>query len=113
MQAACRYRGQATPLIDAVKRQDGVAVNALLDRGVDVNAAEGDGATALHWAAQLDDLATVELLLEAGAAADAANRFNVTPARARQLTTAIAPSSSACSPRAPIRTRARAKDKRR
>jgi ankyrin repeat protein len=69
----------ATPLIDAVQRQDGVAVNALLDRGVDVNAAEGDGTTALHWAAQLDDLATVELLLEAGATAAVANRFAVTP----------------------------------
>jgi ankyrin repeat protein len=67
------------PLIDAVKRQDGVAVNALLDRGADVNAAEGDGTTALHWAAQLDDLRTVELLLEAGAAPAAANRFAVTP----------------------------------
>jgi ankyrin repeat protein len=69
----------ATPLIDAVKRHDGAAVNALLDRGTDLAAAEGDGTTALHWAAQLDDLATVELLLEAGAAAAAANRFNVTP----------------------------------
>ena len=68
-----------TPLIEAVQRHDGVAVNALLDRGADINAAEGDGTTALHWAAQLDDLATVELLLEAGAAAAAANRFNVTP----------------------------------
>ena len=70
---------EATPLIDAVKRQDVVAANALLDRGADVNAAEGDGATALHWAAQLDDPTMVDLLLESGAAADAANRFNVTP----------------------------------
>jgi ankyrin repeat protein len=69
----------ATPLIDAVKRHDAVAVNALLDKGADVNAAEGDGATALHWAAQLEDLAAVESLLEAGAAADAPNRFNVRP----------------------------------
>ena len=68
-----------TPLIDAVKRQDAAAVNALLDRGADVDAAEADGATALHWAAQLDDLATVELLLDAGAAPTAANRFDVTP----------------------------------
>jgi uncharacterized protein len=68
-----------TPLIDAVKRQDSVAVNALLDRGADVNATEGDGATALHWAAQLDDLARVELLLEAGAAPGATNRFGVSP----------------------------------
>jgi ankyrin repeat protein len=69
----------ATPLIDAVKRHDSVAVNALLDRGADVDEAEGDGATALHWAAQLDDLATVESLLQAGATADQPNRFNVRP----------------------------------
>jgi ankyrin repeat protein len=69
----------ASPLIDAVKRQDAAAVNALLDRGEAVDAAEADGTTALHWAAQRDDLKTVELLLEAGAAATAANRFGVTP----------------------------------
>jgi ankyrin repeat protein len=70
---------RGTPLIDAVKRQDGLAVNALLDRGTDVDAAEADGTTALHWAAQIDDAATVTLLLEAGADASATNRFNVTP----------------------------------
>jgi ankyrin repeat protein len=69
----------ASPLIDAVKRQDAVAVNAVLDRGADVNASENDGTTALHWAAQLDDLKTVELLLDAGAAPAAPNRFGVTP----------------------------------
>lgn len=69
----------ASPLIDAVKRHDGTAVSALLDRGADVDAAEGDGATALHWAAQLDDDAVVGLLLDSGADATAANRFLVTP----------------------------------
>jgi ankyrin repeat protein len=68
-----------TPLIDAVKRQDGAAVNALLDRGEAVGAAEPDGTTALHWAAERDDLAMVSRLLEAGAAPTAANRFGVTP----------------------------------
>ena len=73
-----------TPLIDAVKRQDGVAVNALLDRGADVNAAEADGTTALHWAAQLDDLATVDLLLEAGAARRGRESLRRHAARARR-----------------------------
>src|SRR6185436_1309422 len=68
-----------TPLIDAVKRQDGTAVNALLDRGEAVGAAEADGTTALHWAVERDDLAMVVRLLEAGAPATAANRFGVTP----------------------------------
>ena len=67
------------PLIDAVKRQDAAAVNALLDRGATVNETEADGTTALHWAAERDDLKTVGLLLDAGATATAANRFGVTP----------------------------------
>ena len=67
------------PLIDAVKRQDSAAVNALLDRGAAVNEAEADGTTALHWAAERDDGKTVGLLLDAGATVGAANRFGVTP----------------------------------
>ena len=43
-------------LIDAVKNRDVEAVQALLKQRVDVNAPQGDGATALHWAAHLDDL---------------------------------------------------------
>jgi ankyrin repeat protein len=66
-------------LITAVRSHDRVAVSAELDRGTDVNAAESDGATALHWAAQNDDVEMLTLLLEAGAAVDATNRFNVTP----------------------------------
>ena len=69
----------STALIEAVKRHDPVAVNALLDRGADVNVTQGDGSTALHWAAQVDDLKMIGLLLDAGATANAANRFNVTP----------------------------------
>jgi ankyrin repeat protein len=68
-----------SPLLHAVARHDRVAVNALLDRGANVNAAEGDGSTALHVAAQSDDLAMIELLLDAGAAPDAATRFAVRP----------------------------------
>jgi ankyrin repeat protein len=67
------------PLIQAVKRHDRIAVNALLDRGADVDAVEGDGSTALHWAAQGDDGDLVEALLEAGASPNAATRFGVTP----------------------------------
>ena len=68
-----------TPLIDAVRRHDRVAVSGLLDQGADVNASSGDGTTALHWAAQNDDLPMLELLLETGAGVNAATRFNVTP----------------------------------
>jgi ankyrin repeat protein len=68
-----------TPLIDAVRQQDRVAVRALLKKGVDVNAAEGDGATALHWAAYLDDNELVGLLLTAGAKANVPNDLSITP----------------------------------
>ena len=70
---------ESSALIDAVKRQDRAAVSALLDRGADVNAAEADGATPLHFAAEADDLALIDALLEAGASVNAKNRFNVTP----------------------------------
>jgi len=76
---ALPFAAGATPLIDAVKREDGAAVNALLDRGAAVDAAEADGTTALHWAAQLDDAAIVTVLLDAGANVSVANRFKVTP----------------------------------
>lgn len=69
----------SAPLIEAVKQHDRAAVSVLLDRGADVNAADGDGSTALHWAAQNDDLEMLRFLLEAGASPTAATRFDVTP----------------------------------
>src|SRR5262249_32545371 len=59
-------RGPTRPA-DAVKRHDTAALRELLAARADVNAAEPDGATALHWAAYLDDLEAVQLLLRAGA----------------------------------------------
>ena len=69
----------ASPLIEAVKRQDGAAVRQLLTQRVDVNAADADGSTALHWAVQRNDGTLVRQLLAAGARASAATRYNVTP----------------------------------
>jgi ankyrin repeat protein len=69
------------PLIAAVKQaaHDRTAVTALLRKGVDVNSADPYGSTALHWAVELDDVASVEALLAAGANAKAANRYGVVP----------------------------------
>jgi ankyrin repeat protein len=67
------------PLSEAIRKQDAAAVRTLLQQHVDVNLTEGDGTTALHWAAHLNDLEAVKLLLEAGANVEAANRYGVKP----------------------------------
>ena len=76
-----RAHAQSTGLrlIEAVKLQDAPAVRRLLDASADVDAAQADGATALHWAAYLDDLETARLLIDAGADAGAANTHGVVP----------------------------------
>jgi uncharacterized protein len=71
--------GTDVRLADAVMRADRDAVRSLLQQKIDVNAAQPDGTTALHWAARRDDMATAELLLRAGARADATTRYGVTP----------------------------------
>ena len=66
-------------LIDAVKSSDAPSIHRLLQQGVDVNAAEIDGSTALHWAVNRDDVDTVKLLLDRGANVKAANRYGARP----------------------------------
>jgi ankyrin repeat protein len=66
-------------LVDAVKNGDAATVKALLIKKADVNAAERDGTTALHWAVTRNDVAAVDLLLGAGANVRATNRYGVTP----------------------------------
>ena len=82
-------------LIDAVKNKDVKAVRSLLAQHVDVNAAEADGSTALHWAAQRDNLEIADLLIAAGANAKAATRYNITRCR-WHAPTAMLPSSNTC-----------------
>ena len=66
-------------IADAAMRGDMDAVRALLDESADVNAAQGDGATAMHWAAYRGDVDLARLLIEAGADPSAANRNGSTP----------------------------------
>ena len=68
-----------TEIADAAMRRDAVEVRRLLQSGADVNAAQPDGATALHWAAYHGDADLAALLLEAGADAASANRNGSTP----------------------------------
>ena len=67
-------------LPELARKGDRAAVSLLLQEdGVDVDATEADGTTALHWAAFLDDAELAGLLLDAGAAPDAVNRNGSTP----------------------------------
>jgi ankyrin repeat protein len=66
-------------LIDAVKKVNVKTVRDLIAERVNVNATEVDGSTALHWAAQRDNLEIVNLLLTSGANPKAATRYNLTP----------------------------------
>src|ERR1051326_6044105 len=64
---------------DALMKGDKAAVRALVQSKADVNAAQVDGATGLHWAVYRDDIESVGLLIGAGAAADVKNRDGITP----------------------------------
>jgi len=66
-------------LADAAEQRDAAAVGSLLRSGADVNAAQVDGTTALHWAAYHDDAETATLLVRAGANVNAVNRYGVPP----------------------------------
>jgi ankyrin repeat protein len=60
-------RAAEAPVADAAMRSDVESVRTLLRGGADVNAAQSDGMTALHWAALNGDLKTMDVLLYAGA----------------------------------------------
>jgi uncharacterized protein len=73
---ASRLVAQAVdaPVADAAMRGDTAGVRTLLRGGNDVNAAQPDGMTALHWTALGNDLETMNVLLYAGATTEALTR---------------------------------------
>jgi uncharacterized protein len=64
---------------DAAMRQDVAAVRTLLQQKADVNAAQVDGARAIHWAVYHDDAALADVLIKAGADVKTPNRTGATP----------------------------------
>ena len=73
--AGLRAQGNAIVAEAAMQKNVG-AVRELLKQGVDVNAAQGDGMTALHWAASHGDVELTKMLLQAGANVRALTRIN-------------------------------------
>src|SRR5215471_21242144 len=67
--------GEDTRVANAAMKGDKEAVRALLKQAADVNAAQGDGMTALHWAALNGDAELAQLLLYAGANTRATTRI--------------------------------------
>ncbi len=64
-----------TPVADTAMRGDRDALRDLLKTGADVGAAQGDGMTALHWAAERGDAAMADMLVYAGANVSAVTRI--------------------------------------
>jgi uncharacterized protein len=69
----------ASDVADAAMRGEVAAVRTLIATKADVNAAQNDGATALHWAVFKGNREMAETLIRAGANPKAANREGVTP----------------------------------
>ena len=70
--------GAGSDVADSAQKGDRAAVQKLIQQKADVNAAQVDGATALHWAVYRGDDQLLDMLLRAGADVKAANREGVT-----------------------------------
>ena len=78
--ATAAAAADSAALADAAEHRDWAGVRTLLQRNDgDVNAAQVDGTTALHWAVYHDDADAVRLLVRARANANAVNRYGVPP----------------------------------
>jgi ankyrin repeat protein len=77
--SASRRAAERAKVADAAERRDTALVRTLIAAKADVNAAQIDGTTALHWAAYNDDPEMATLLVRSGANVNAVNRYGVPP----------------------------------
>ena len=73
--SALLHGAAVAPIADAAQLGDRDGVRSLLKQAADVNAAQGDGMTALHWAAIKNDVDLARTLLYAGANVRAMTRM--------------------------------------
>jgi ankyrin repeat protein len=77
---ACAGAHAQTPLANLIQNGErAAALEAIHAPGADVNAAQGDGTTPLHWAVYKVDRELVAELLRSGAKADVTNRYGSSP----------------------------------
>jgi uncharacterized protein len=77
---ACALPAHAqTALADRIQSGDRRAALDLIAKGVDVNQAQADGTTPLHWAVYRFDRELVQTLLKKGARVNATNRYGSSP----------------------------------
>jgi ankyrin repeat protein len=75
LSALIQAASPAASVADAAMQGNHETVKALLKEGADVNTAQGDGMTALHWAVQKGDAELTKTLLYAGANVKATTRI--------------------------------------
>ena len=77
--AACSSAGAQERLADLIQAGNRTAALEQIRGGADVNAAQGDGTTPLHWAVYKVDAELVTALLKRGATPNASNKYGSTP----------------------------------
>jgi uncharacterized protein len=75
MSAMLAAAPSTSPVADAAMKGDINAIRLLLKEGADVNAARGDGMSALHWAAERNSADLASMLVYAGANVAAVTRI--------------------------------------
>lgn len=71
--------GTPAALADAAEAQDQQSVSRLIGLGADLDAAQADGMTALHWACFHEEADMALALLRAGASPSSKTRYDVSP----------------------------------